>query len=210
MPHDPVPPEGKRSVLVRTLTRVVGLFDSVGKVSGTLLGLVALAGVLGVIGRSSGDAREASVEKSEVRVSATVRSLRRQDDEQSANDYAPDNVLDADHRTAWVEGVPGTGVGAKLRFLLPRTVHLTRIVLVDGYAKSAAAALDNAAARTIRIWTDGRRPIVRTLKRDTRPQSVRADFGRTRHVTIEVLSAWSGDRFDDLAVSEVTFFARVE
>ena len=101
-------------------------------------------------------------------------SLPRQDDAHGANDYAPDNVVDGDIRTAWVEGVPGLARGAQLRFRLPNRVPLARVRLVNGYAKSTAVLLDNAAPKT---------------------------------VLIEIVSAYRGDRFQDLAISEIWFFA---
>ena len=135
-------------------------------------------------------------------------SLPRQDDPQGANDYTPDNVIDGDIRTAWVEGVPGLARGAQLRFRLPNRVALARIRVVNGYAKSTAVLLDNAAPRTVLIRSDGMRGALRrTLARDSRPQSIRAAFGKTRQVSIEIVSAYRGDRFQDLAISEIWFFA---
>lgn len=131
-----------------------------------------------------------------------------QDDPQGANDYTPDNVVDGDIRTAWVEGVAGLGRGAQLRFRLPDRVPLARIRVVNGYAKSNAVLLDNAAPRTVLIRSDGTRGALRrTLSRDSRPQSIRAAFGKTRQVSIEIVSAYRGDRFQDLAISEIWFFA---
>jgi hypothetical protein len=231
------PPDGSspRGRSARAAARVVGLFDSVGKVIGAVAGGLALAGALGVL-TLSGDKpsppttartetspsitahteasrsspREQQVEKSEIVASATVPSLPRQDDAQGANDYTADNVVDGDIHTAWVEGVPGLGGGARLALRLPHRVALDRIRIVSGYAKSNQVFLDNAAPKTVLIHTDGTEgPLRRTLSRDSRPQSIRAAFGRTRRVTIEIVSAYRGDRFEDLAISEIWFFARM-
>jgi hypothetical protein len=214
----------------RLTARVVGLFDSLGKIVGAIAGVIALAGTLGFLtlgGRNESSSttttptavqrsslqgpqspRERQVEKSEIVATASVPSLPRQDDPQGANDYTPDNVVDGDIRTAWVEGVPGLARGAQLRFRLPKRVALARIRLVNGYAKSTAVLLDNAAARTVLIRSDGMRGALRrTLSRDSRPQSIRGAFGNTRQVSIEIVSAYRGDRFQDLAISEIWFFA---
>jgi hypothetical protein len=240
MPEEgPSPGSAPRGRLTRAAAGAVGLFDSLGKIVGAIAGVVALAGALGFLTLGGGEQssapstarteaskasppstagtptspstrREQQVEKSEIVASATVPSLPRQDDARGANDYTPDNAVDGDIRTAWVEGVPGLAGGARLGFRLPHRVVLDRIRIVNGYAKSTAALLDNAAARTVLIRTDGMKGVFRrTLSRDSRPQSVRAAFGPTRRVTIEIVSAYPGDRFDDLAISEIWFFAKV-
>jgi hypothetical protein len=80
---------------------------------------------------------------------------------------------------------------------------------VNGYAKSVKTHLENAAAKTVLITTDGMpKPMRRTLARDSRPQTIRGEFGKTRRVTIQIESAYPGDRFEDLALSEFWFFAQ--
>jgi hypothetical protein len=186
-----------------------------------LAAIIAVLAAFGVIKATSGDERkqtptptatpsgEVRIDPSAIRVRATPPSLRRQDDDRTANDYIADNVLDGSVRTAWAEGAPGLGVGARLRFTLPERAELTRIRIVNGYGKSRAHLLDNAAAKSIVIDTGGdRRPLRRRLSRTARPQSVRAKFGTTRQVTITITSAYRGDRFEDLAISEVSFYAK--
>jgi hypothetical protein len=152
-------------------------------------------------------AREVRVDPSAIRVTSRPRSLAPQGAAQDANDYIPDNMLDGDPHTAWVEGAPGLGLPARLTFALPERVDLQRITIVDGYAKDTAHLLDNAAAKTIEI-RGGAKTLRYTLTRSRRPQTVRAPFGRTRTVVIRILSGYPGARFDDLAVSEVAFFAK--
>jgi hypothetical protein len=205
-------------------TAVVGFFDSVGKVVGAIAGVFALATALGVFTlggadeapttsavlgqQSASTAHERLVDTSEIVVESTVPSLQRQDDAQSANDYTPDNLVDGDVRTAWVEGVHGLGTAARLTFRLPRTVDLARIRVVNGYAKSNATFLDNAAPRSVLVRSSGMKTPARwRLAHDSRPQSLRTALGMTRRVTIEIVSAYRGDRFEDLAISEIWFFA---
>jgi hypothetical protein len=156
---------------------------------------------------------EMEVDKSETTVETPgVRPLGRQDDTEGANEYLPENVLDGNRRTAWVEGAAGLGLGTRLVFGLPARVTLTRVRIVNGYAKNTTVHSDNAAARRILISTDERRePVSHVLERSPRKQTIRAAFGLTRRVTIKVVSAYRGDaheRFQDLALSEVWFFYR--
>ncbi len=156
---------------------------------------------------TSSAAREVRVDPSAIRVTSRPRSLAPQGGAQDANDYIADNLLDGDPHTAWVEGEPGLGLPARLTFALPDRVDLQRIRIVDGYAKDTAHLLDNAAAKTIEIQ-GGARTVRYTLTRSRRPQTIRVPFGETRKVVIRILSGYPGARFDDLAVSEVAFFAK--
>jgi len=193
--------------------------------AGAIGAVLALLVTLGVINAAKSDdgatptptptatataaaAREVKLDSSVIGVKARPASLAPQGQAAGANDYIPDNLLDGDPRTAWVEGdKTGLGLPARLTFSLPHRVDLRRIRIVNGYAKDTAHLLDNAAARTIEIVT-GAHTLRHTLTRSRRPQSVSAAFGRTRQVVIRILSGYPGARFDDLAVSEVAFFAK--
>jgi hypothetical protein len=54
--------------------------------------------------------------------------------------YSIRNTLDGDTRTAWnnYSAVRGSGVGESLTYRFARPLHLVRIELMNGYAKSAA------------------------------------------------------------------------
>jgi hypothetical protein len=193
--------------------------------AGAIGAVLALLVTLGVINAAKSDdggtptptptaaatraaAHEVKLDSSTIGVRARPASLAPQGEAAGANDYIPDNLLDGDPRTAWVEGdKTGLGLPARLTFSLPHGVDLRRVRIVNGYAKDTAHLLDNAAARTIEIVT-GTQTLRHTLTRTRRPQSVSAAFGHTRQVVIRILSGYPGARFDDLAVSEVAFFAK--
>jgi hypothetical protein len=192
--------------------RISGWSDTTKRVAEAIIAILTLLTLLGVWKAASGDeaktARDVRIDPSAIRVQASLPALRRQDDDRDANDYVADNLLDGDVKTAWAEGRRGLGIGARLRFTLPQRAELTRIRIVNGYGKSRAHLLDNAAAKAIVIDTDGNRePLRRQLSRTARPQSIQAKFGATRNVTITIASAYPGDRFEDLAISEVSFYA---
>jgi hypothetical protein len=67
--------------------------------------------------------------------------------------YHPAYLLDGDPKTAWVEGVQGTGAGQWVEWdVSPVTdVHRVQIRLRNGYQKSDALLTANAAPKTLRI-----------------------------------------------------------
>jgi hypothetical protein len=220
---DPPPAKGPAPAGRRRLGEVIAGWSRATKsVVEGLVAVLTLLALLGVYNATKGDETKGEpmptptptradvrVDPSAIRVRAGAPSLGRQDDDRGANDYSPDNLLDGNVRTAWVEGVPGLAEGSRLRFTLPERVELTRIRIVNGYAKNTAHLLDNAAARSIEIRTDGTdRPLKRELAHSARPQTIRGAFGTTQEVVVRILSGYEGQRFEDLAVSEISFFAK--
>jgi hypothetical protein len=122
--------------------------------------------------------------------------------------YSIRNTLDGDTRTAWNNhsAVRGSGVGETLTYRFPSPVHLVRIDLVNGYAKTAELRAANGRIRGVVILTDGR--MLRATLSDTASrQRLDRDFGLTRRVTLRVTSIYPGGRYTDLALTEIAFWA---
>jgi Double zinc ribbon len=122
--------------------------------------------------------------------------------------YSIGNTLDGDTRTAWNNhgAVDGHGVGETLTYRFLRPVHLARIALVNGYAKTAELRADNGRIRGVVILTD-HRTLKATLSDTASRQRLDRDFGLTRKVTLRVTSIYPGTRYTDLALTEIAFWA---
>jgi hypothetical protein len=122
--------------------------------------------------------------------------------------YWARNTLDGDTRTAWNShgAARGSGVGETLTYRFSSPVHLVRITLVNGYAKSAELRADNGRIRGVLIVTD-RRTLRATLSDTASRQRLDRDFGMTRKVTLRVTSIYPGARYTDLALTEIAFWA---
>jgi hypothetical protein len=122
--------------------------------------------------------------------------------------YSIRNTLDGDTRTAWNShgAVDGNGVGQTLTYRFPSPVHLVRIALVNGYAKTPRLRADNGRIRGVVILADHRRVQV-TLADTPSRQRLDQDVGVTRKLTLRVTSIYPGARYSDLALSEITFWA---
>jgi Nicotine adenine dinucleotide glycohydrolase (NADase) len=123
-------------------------------------------------------------------------------------DYSIRNTLDGNSRTAWNNhsAVAGSGVGEILTYRFSSPVHLVRIDLVNGYAKTAELRADNGRIRGVLITTDAR-TLRATLSDTASPQRLNRDFGLTRKVTLRVTSIYPGARYTDLALTEIAFWA---
>ncbi len=63
--------------------------------------------------------------------------------------YHESNLFDRSEKTAWVEGIYGTGLGEKVRFAVP--AHVESLELINGYAASEKLFIANGRVRTLRI-----------------------------------------------------------
>jgi hypothetical protein len=119
--------------------------------------------------------------------------------------YSPRNTLDGNRNTAW--NADGPGPGESLHFEFARPVRLRRIDLVNGYAKDRLTFGGNARLRNVTFVVDAR-TLRRTLRDSMQWQSVRARFGVTTSLTIEVQSVYPGSRPDwnDAALTEIRFW----
>lgn len=120
--------------------------------------------------------------------------------------YSPAHLLDGSIQTAWIEGVPGPGIGEWIRCDFDREVKLNRINFTPGYFKNASIWKQNnrLSAATIH-FSDG------SSRRFTFPdlmQQQRLDVGgvRTSYVRLVIESIYPGSvDSEDTAISQMSF-----
>lgn len=120
--------------------------------------------------------------------------------------YAPANALDNNLLTAWIEGVPGPGIGEWIQCDFGREVKLNRVMMTPGYFKTAALWKQNnrLAAATL-SFSDG------SSRRFTFPdlmQMQTLDIGgvRTRFVRLVIDDYYPGSvDSEDTPISEMSF-----
>lgn len=120
--------------------------------------------------------------------------------------YAPANALDNSLLTAWIEGVPGPGIGEWIQLDFGREVKLNSVVMTPGYFKTAALWKQNnrLAAATL-YFSDG------TSRRFTFPdqmqmQTLNVGGIRTRFVRLVIEDFYPGSvDSEDTPISEMSF-----
>lgn len=124
------------------------------------------------------------------------------------NTYDPQLMLDDDPATAWNSDgdVVPDGVGEKVSFDFGTPVWLTEITILNGYQKDEARYTANARLSEILLRFDGGESFVVSLADDQAPQRIPLPAPvLTTAAQIEVLEVYPGDRYRDLAISEITF-----
>jgi len=120
-------------------------------------------------------------------------------------DCSPAAVVDGDIGTAWVEGVPGSGVGEtlSLEFIPPLTVH--NVALLPGYCASPEAWSANGRPARVRLELSDGTVLEQELPDTPSTAAIHLDEPRrVRRLSLTILKAYPGERWDDTAVSELT------
>lgn len=125
-------------------------------------------------------------------------------------DYRPENIHDFSLRTAWIEGSSGNGKGEQIGFLFPKqSAPVTVVKIYNGYMKSERAWKDNARVKRLRLSVNGKPCMILALSDTTALQMFAIDtlwpVTGDRLITFEILDVYPGDKFEDAAISELTF-----
>ena len=121
--------------------------------------------------------------------------------------YAPNNVLDGNSSTAWVEGAPGAGIDESVTVLLHANREVSEIRLVNGYDKKTDSGdrwLQNNRVRKLVIEFSND-IILDWFLNDTRAWQ-KTSFGpvKTRYVKFTIKEVYYGTKFqDDTCISEI-------
>lgn len=119
--------------------------------------------------------------------------------------YAAELVVDGDPQTAWNEGAePGRGEGESLQMHLAQPAWVARLLIRNGYQKDQATFFDNArAARLLARFDDGSRYELVLLDRMGEQVVELPVPALTRMLVLEVITAYPGVHYEDLALSEI-------
>jgi hypothetical protein len=145
--------------------------------------------------------------------SSTLKSLK-------TTDYSPKNIHDLSYKTAWIEGVPGYGIGESITYHFPpQTPRITEIIVVNGYIKSEQIWKDNSRVKKLKMYLDGNPFAILHLddsryeqhfKFDPLGYSDRKDWNILQKkpwwtITFEIMDVYPGDKYDDTAITEIYF-----
>ncbi|MFN7491995.1 MAG: NADase-type glycan-binding domain-containing protein, partial [Cyclobacteriaceae bacterium] len=123
------------------------------------------------------------------------------------------------YKTAWVEGVPGYGIGESLTYHFPpHTPRITKIIVVNGYAKSPKAWSENSRVKKLKLYINNK-PIAILNLQDTRAEQIFTfdPIGNANRedkalrsmpqwtMKFEIMGVYKGEKYDDTAITEIYF-----
>lgn len=135
-------------------------------------------------------------------------------------DYSAENIHDLNYKTAWIEGVPGYGIGESVTYHFPpQNPRITEIIVVNGYVKSEQAWKDNSRVKKLKMYVDDKPFAILNLADSRQEQHFKFEplgYGDRQDwealhkkpwwtIKFEILDVYKGDKYDDTAITEIYF-----
>ncbi|MFZ1808774.1 MAG: hypothetical protein WAU36_16205, partial [Cyclobacteriaceae bacterium] len=139
---------------------------------------------------------------------------------QGNNSYGPSNAHDLSYETAWVEGVPGVGIGEYLEYTFPpENPRINTIMIINGYVKSKSAWESNARVKRLKMYVNDKPFAYLNLKDVRAEQSFSVSpigHGDRENwealekkeewkIKFEIVEVYNGTKYDDVVISEIYF-----
>lgn len=145
---------------------------------------------------------------------------------QLEGNFKPNNLIDSDIKTAWVEGQNGNGIGEQIVIELD-DFPVSAICLINGYTKSKGTYTTNGKVKKIKLereivnYDDPNKVSIETeevrlknleFREITETNlnqmvSIIGDYGdgfvKVRKITLTILEVYEGSKYSDTCISEI-------
>ncbi|MCB0803320.1 MAG: hypothetical protein KDB74_09485 [Flavobacteriales bacterium] len=134
--------------------------------------------------------------------------------------YSAKNIHDLNYKTAWIEGVPGYGIGEFVTYHIPpQNPRITELIVVNGYVKSEKIWNENSRVKKLKMYIDEKPFAILNLEDNRKEQHFkieplgygdRENFKKLQEkpwwtIKFEILDVYKGDKYDDTAITEIYF-----
>ena len=134
--------------------------------------------------------------------------------------YAPENLLDGNFSTAWVEGEAGVGTGTTITIKLEQPTLVYGLKFFNGYQKSKDLFAKNGRVKHVTI-SNGDNILADSDIYYDKPYDMDTDFAEydrpynlisfqqptvVDEIVITIQDACAGDKYEDTAISEVLIY----
>jgi len=138
---------------------------------------------------------------------------------QGIHNYEVNNIFDLNYGSAWVEGVPGYGVGEKVIYHFPGDhPRVTQIIVVNGFVVSEEAWFNNSRVKALNVYFNNELFAILQLRDSKNNQVFKFDpigYLNTEQfegvdtpdwtLTFEIAEVYKGDLYTDTVISELYF-----
>lgn len=126
--------------------------------------------------------------------------------------YKPENLHDFSLLTAWVPDSAGGAIGKKIYFHFePLSPRVNEIMIYNGYIKNYDLFKANSRVKKFRLYINNKPYAILELGDTTAQQSFSIPAtrstvkGKDLILTFEIMEVYKGDKYTDVAVSEINF-----
>lgn len=133
---------------------------------------------------------------------------------QGQNTYTAKNIEDYNLKTAWIEGKEGLGIGEWVEYKFDQTdfshsdIELVGLYLFNGYRKNLATWKQNSRIRRMKMIVNGEDFAILKLHNSYKIQFTNLPSLKLKNINtirFEILEAYKGDKYEDVALSELRF-----
>ncbi len=163
----------------------------------------------------------ADVER-ELRIKSIVATSTLKANSVDGMTYVAENLYDGNFSTPWVEGVDGVGIGERITIKLDGVHEINSLLIYNGILKSKRRCMINGQTTKIEInWGDGNKQTANVdvnnypeeekaiLIADLSPTFIEPNKQcKTDTITITILDAVSGSKYDDVGISEIRIYGK--
>lgn len=124
---------------------------------------------------------------------------------QGDNNYGPENLArwDGNATKAWCEGAPGYGIGETITIRIEGAVPFRRLLVANGYPKSAQSYASNGRVKAVEITADAGFSTVVTLADASDLMPVALPALAQNWIHLKIVDVYPGTRFADTCLSFV-------
>jgi hypothetical protein len=134
--------------------------------------------------------------------------------------YEPKNIHDLNYGSAWVEGVPGNGVGEFVTYHIPpNNPRINKLIVVNGYVRNDKTWIENSRVKKLKMYLDNKPYAILNLKDVKNEQLFSVDLigYSDRHdynallikpwytIKFEIMEVYPGSKYQDTAITEIYF-----
>ncbi len=127
--------------------------------------------------------------------------------------YSVESANDLNYKTAWAEGVNGSGIGEYLEYHFKnKSPKVTHIIVSNGYLKSNKAWSNNNRVKRLKVYVNGSDYAILNLEDSKTDQRFKFDGfipnsdGKTDIILkFEILEIYKGNKYDDTVITEIYF-----
>ena len=121
--------------------------------------------------------------------------------------HTASRILDGVLSNAWVEGIAGQGIGETVTITFDKTYKIEGFDIYAGYHKSKDLYLKNSRPKELKIsFSDGTSEKYELKDIMEKQGIVFSNPHETSFITIEILSVFSGSKYEDTVISEIIIY----
>lgn len=120
--------------------------------------------------------------------------------------YQPENMIDVNLSTAWVEGVDGYGIKETVKIFFNEDIRIKGLVIKNGYTRNISTWEKNSRVRYCTLYIKGKAKYELNLLNIRDFQAVHfapIEFKKNEEITLVIEDVYPGTTYKDTAITEL-------